>query len=410
MKDRVLWHAVFAGAGGLLLGSSFVFALPSLEVRWGWIVSIAFLAGLAGTVTVSFEPHGSLSLSPLVFTVAAVFFGLPIGILTAGLAPLVTWASTLGRSPMTRSIDEVLSLGGEYAVAIATSGVLLESIRVSSLPWVHANALSVPTIILVLLFQMGRISGTEGIRFRRLIAPILRSSSPHLVFMAIGASLVLAAKTVIGPFGILLGTVVIIELYYPWKLLGEQRELFLKSLQMMSNAVDLKDPYTAHHSRRVAEYAVRMARHLDIPEHEVQRIHIGALMHDIGKVGVPGGIIRKPSKLTADEMEIMKRHVEAGADLVQGLEVLDKSADIVRHHHENLNGTGYPAGLKGSEIPLGARIVFVADAFDALTTDRPYRKGRSAEEALQVLEANSQAQFDPVAVDALRHILRLSSQ
>jgi len=304
---------------------------------------------------------------------------------------------------------EVLSLGGEYALAIAVSSFLVGIEGAPARHWILAAVLSVPTLLLVLMFQTVRISWTESIKLRRLLTPVLRASSPHLAFMVIGAVLVQAAHAVVGPFGILLATVVIIEFYYPWKLLGEQRDLFLKSLQMMANAVDVKDPYTAHHSRRVAEYAVRMARYLDISEQEVRRIHIGALMHDIGKVGVPGDIIRKPSKLSADEMGIMKGHVEAGANLVQGLDVLDKSADIVRHHHENLNGTGYPDGLKGSEIPLGARIVFVADAFDALTTDRPYRKGRSADEALEVLEANSQTQFDPVAVNALKHILRLHS-
>jgi len=149
-----------------------------------------------------------------------------------------------------------------------------------------------------------------------------------------------------------------------------------------------------------------MARILDTPEEEVERIRIGALMHDIGKIGVPGGIIRKPSKLTDEEMETMKRHVEAGASIVEELEILNRSTDIVQHHHENFDGTGYPAGLAGQQIPLGARIVFVADAFDALTTDRPYRQGRSTTEALGVLDTNASTQFDPRAVEALKKVLR----
>jgi putative nucleotidyltransferase with HDIG domain len=213
----------------------------------------------------------------------------------------------------------------------------------------------------------------------------------------------------IGPLGFILATAVAVEMYYPWKLLGEQRGLFLKSLQLISNAVDVKDPYTAHHSRRVSRYAVSMARLLGVPEPEVERIRIGALMHDIGKIGVPGRVIRKPAKLTDEEMEIMKGHVEAGAKIVGELEILNRSTDIVLHHHENFDGTGYPTGLAGDDIPLGSRIVFVADAFDALTTDRPYRKGRSKVEALQVLEANTPKQFDPRAVEALRRVLEATS-
>jgi HD-GYP domain-containing protein (c-di-GMP phosphodiesterase class II) len=128
-------------------------------------------------------------------------------------------------------------------------------------------------------------------------------------------------------------------------------------------------------------------------------------MHDIGKIAVPGNIIRKPSKLTSDEMNLMRRHVGAGASLIEGLEVLENSTDIVQHHHENFDGTGYPSGLAGSTIPLGSRIVFVADAFDALTTDRPYRKGKIRSEALDVLTTNAGSQFDPRVVEALKTML-----
>jgi len=196
----------------------------------------------------------------------------------------------------------------------------------------------------------------------------------------------------------------LVEAYYPWKLLGEQGGVLLTSLQMMAQAVDLKDPYTSNHSQRVSRYAVRLARGMGLPEDEVERIRVGGLMHDIGKIGISGRIIRKPGKLTSEEQALMRRHSSVSAEIIEHLEILGESARMVRHHHENYDGTGYPDGLKGEEIPLGSRIIFVGDAFDALVTDRPYRKGASRDEALAVIQKHAGTQFDKTVVDTLQRI------
>jgi putative nucleotidyltransferase with HDIG domain len=196
----------------------------------------------------------------------------------------------------------------------------------------------------------------------------------------------------------------LVEAYYPWKLLGEQGGMLLTSLQMMAQAVDLKDPYTSNHSQRVSKYAVRLARTMGLSEEEVERIRIGALMHDIGKIGISGSIIRKPGKLSLEERIKMQRHSAVSADIIEPLEILGESAEMVRHHHENWDGTGYPAGLKGEEIPLGSRIILVADAFDALITDRPYRRAASRSEALDVIRKHAGTQFDPAVVRALEKV------
>jgi putative nucleotidyltransferase with HDIG domain len=220
----------------------------------------------------------------------------------------------------------------------------------------------------------------------------------------------LALSYVESSFGIVVTSaamVMLIEAYYPAKLLGEQDGVLLTSLQMMAQAVDLKDPYTSHHSQRVSRYATRLARTLGVPEEEVERIRYGALMHDIGKIGISGRVIRKPGKLTPEEQALMRTHSSVSADIIAPLEILGKSATMVRHHHENWDGTGYPDGLKGEEIPLASRIIFVADAFDALATDRPYRKGANREHAVSVIKENSGTQFDPLVVEALERVYRL---
>jgi putative nucleotidyltransferase with HDIG domain len=174
---------------------------------------------------------------------------------------------------------------------------------------------------------------------------------------------------------------------------------------MIAQAIDAKDPYTAQHSRNVSNIAVRLARAMGLNEGEVRRIRVAALIHDIGEVGVRGNIIRKPGKLDSQEGQAMRKHPVISAEIMRPVEFLGEAAEIVRHHHEHIDGSGYPDGLKNTQIPLGSRVVLVADAFDALTTDRPYRKGRSKHEALEVIAAHEGTQFDSGVVTALKAIV-----
>ena len=409
MRREIFWHATFAPLAGLLLGAASALAVPVVRLHLPWTAAYVLLGALAALVVIPLEPHGSLNLAPVVFLVVALISGPWEGVIVAATAPILAAIVSFVASAPRQSSIEAISNGGEVAfslsVAVLVVGLFPQWARE------RMSVLSLPVMCLATMFvlQVVRVSVFEGVKTRRLLGPILRSSLPHVVSFVIAVALIWVTYQLIGPLGVFLTSIVAIEMYYPWKLLGEQRDLFLKSLQMVSNAVDLKDPYTAHHSRRVSTYATKMARVLGVPEVEVERIRIGALMHDIGKIGVPGDVIRKPSKLTDEEMAVMKSHVESGASIVEELEILNRSTDIVRYHHENYDGTGYPSGLAGQRIPLGARIVFVSDAFDALTTDRPYRKGRSVPEAVKVLEANINTQFDPRAVEALKTVLTLTS-
>ena len=163
----------------------------------------------------------------------------------------------------------------------------------------------------------------------------------------------------------------------------------------LAGAIDAKDPYTKGHSTSVSRYSEALARACNLPENEVERISLGALLHDVGKIGIPENVLKKPDKLSDEEWNIMKQHPVIGAEKVlQPNESLRDLVPIVKYHHEHVDGTGYPEHLKGDQIPLAAKIVAVADAFHALVSDRPYRKGLGLETACDILLQGAGKQWD----------------
>ena len=180
----------------------------------------------------------------------------------------------------------------------------------------------------------------------------------------------------------------------------------MEMVTSLAGAIDAKDPYTKGHSTSVSRYAEALARAVNLPEHEVERIKIGALLHDVGKIGIPESVLKKPGKLDDDEWEIMKQHPTIGAEKVLAPnEALRDLIPIVKYHHERLDGKGYPEQLKGNQIPLAARIVSVADAYHALVSDRPYRKGMPIEKACAILKEGAGIQWD---ADLVRQFISIA--
>ena len=173
---------------------------------------------------------------------------------------------------------------------------------------------------------------------------------------------------------------------------------YLNMFRSFVKFIDAKDTYTGLHSSSVTDYVQRILEQLEISDEEKQDIIVAANLHDIGKIGVPEYILNKPGKLTDEEFLLMKDHSAIGESLLNEIEGYEHISNFIRHHHEKYDGTGYPDGLKGEEIPLGSRIIAVADAFDAITTDRVYQRKRTVEEALSIMTAVSGKQFDPFLV------------
>ena len=174
----------------------------------------------------------------------------------------------------------------------------------------------------------------------------------------------------------------------------------------LAGAIDAKDPYTKGHSTSVSRYSEALARAINLPEDQVQKIKLGALLHDVGKIGIPENVLKKPDKLSDDEWNIMKQHPVIGAEKVLAPnEALRELIPMVKYHHEQINGNGYPEGLKGDEIPLEAKIIAVADTYHALISDRPYRKGMSVEKACKILKDGAGKQWD---ADLIRHFITIA--
>jgi HD-GYP domain-containing protein (c-di-GMP phosphodiesterase class II) len=174
----------------------------------------------------------------------------------------------------------------------------------------------------------------------------------------------------------------------------------------LNQLLDLKDLNTGVHSTRLAEWALHVAGEIGLEESSFRDIEIAALLHDIGKVGIPDAILNKPGRLTGDEYELMKKHPEYGWIVLRQMPGFERVSLLILHHHESFDGNGYPGGLEGEDIPIGSRIVSVIDAFDAMVSSRPYRTGLPFEEAARRLTQASGTQFDPSVVDRFLSLAR----
>ena len=193
---------------------------------------------------------------------------------------------------------------------------------------------------------------------------------------------------------------------YSFTKYAETRKLFFGTVSALSQAIDAKDGFTRGHADRVSRIAGAVAREMGLQEKTIEQVELAGLLHDIGKIGVEDQVLMKPTRLDPNEKELMQRHPIYGASILEPSSALRPLVPMILHHHENFDGTGYPEGLKGEEIPLGARIIIVADAYEAMTSDRVYRKSIGHERALEQLNRYKGVQFDPKVVRALDQLLQ----
>jgi len=403
IASRLAWYLV----------PSFLAALPVLlalfgspEVKQGtvdpWGIGIWFVLLLvAEALPVPLPKGGTVTIASVLDVAAILLFGPWIAgaldLLSTIPAQLVLLRQRPGAALLNAGLyaSTTILAGSAYLAA----GGALGAPRVADFgPILVAGAL-------YFALNTGWVSLVLGARTREPARTIWRQQfrdglPQHL--LAIGFGLLFAqVRVVAGIPGVLLLVVPLFLARYALRLYADLREDLVSFVRALSVALDAVDPYTHEHSVRVADYSVRVARHLALPESEVEMIHYAALVHDIGKIAQRPDVIRKPGGLDDEERRLMMRHPEAGARIVGQIRSLRDAAAMVRTHHWRPDGSGYPPGLTEADVPLGARIIHACDAFDAMTSDRPYRRGLPVARALSELTRHAGTQFDEEIVAAL---------
>ena len=255
-------------------------------------------------------------------------------------------------------------------------------------------------VILLIVFILEKQIGMDD------AADMIRSLLPNVLFaMPLGLLIAILFMMQNGHWLAILMLFPLLLARYAWSLYLESQVQHMKLIHAFVSAMEAKDTYTEGHSRRVEMFALQIAAELKLPKEKVKEIQIAALLHDIGKIGIEDIILRKPAKLTDEERLRIEEHPTIGVSIVEKVGLSEEIKEMIRHHHERYDGKGYPDRLDHTEVSFEAYILGVADAFDAMTSDRPYRAGMSEEKALSILTEESGKQFHPAVVETLKKLL-----
>ncbi|MBL8138289.1 MAG: HD domain-containing protein [Acidobacteria bacterium] len=355
---------------------------------------------------------------PFVFA-SAMLFGPAAGTVTVAIDACVM---SLRLMPSLRTPHRILFNVGTLVVSVAVSAVAF--FKLAGIDPRAPHYPSVDTFIwplyvfttLCFVLNSGLVALALSIERRASAFAIWRQqfmwlSVNYFAGASVAALLVVYARTVDAAIlGVVIPLIAILYLTFRTTLgrlddankhLSEVNSLYLSTIETLAMAIDAKDQVTHGHIRRVQRFAVGLAKALGVSDdRQLRAIEAAALLHDMGKLAIPEFILNKPGKLTTREFSVMKTHAAVGADLLSSIQFPYPVVPIVRHHHENWDGSGYPDGIRGSDIPLGARILSVVDCYDALTSDRPYRPAMSPEDALDILSQRRGKMYDPLVVDA----------
>ena len=402
-KRFILYLTIVILAGLAVLWTS---GFPQAPLEIIGVISFALMGLLFESLSIE-VPSSQLtvSVSFVPILTSLLVFGAPASTWVAALSSL-NWRELRGGKPMYRNLFNFCqmaisaafasmvyrSLGGAPGVVVLGNPVPLLATIVA---YMVVNA-TLPTFAYA-LYSSARVHAT----FIRLVA---WSVPGFLATAPLGILAALVFETA-GYVGVFLFVLPLILARMSFKLYRDMRQNYVETIQSLAEAIDAKDHYTRGHSERVGFYAVEIARKLGWNQIKLDQLYFLALLHDIGKIGVREDVLNKRGRLTEEERQAVNRHPELGATIVEKVGFLRKDAGSVRHHHEHYSGVGYPDRLAGDNIPLGARIIAVADAFDAMTSLRVYHPARSAVEALEELQKCSGVQFDPQVVEAFKTLM-----
>ncbi|QIB27063.1 HD-GYP domain-containing protein [Caloranaerobacter azorensis] len=300
--------------------------------------------------------------------------------------------------------QSIIVIGLAGTVYIKSDGVIGESDFITKpLPILLAVAVYVFLNTVIIAKLMSLLSG-QG--FMKTWMKNIKGLIPNAIAVGTLGIIIALAYISYGPFVVALFFSPLLLARYSFKLYMDMKHVYMETIQALTNAMEAKDAYTSGHAERVGEYAVKLARALNLSDRRIENIKNAAILHDIGKIGIDDQILRKPGKLTYEEYEKIKKHPSIGAEILKEVNFLKEVSSIVRHHHERYDGKGYPDGLKEDEIPVEAAILAIADVYDAMTSDRPYRKALTKEVALSEIEKNAGTQFNPEFAKMFVEVMR----
>jgi len=387
----------------------FIYLIPSLPLSsniWLGLVFFIALSTFAEFIPVELPGGGSITIGfPIDFVVILIY--------GPALAMLVSAFGALIGEIIERKIswDKIMFNVSQYALSAGVAGVVYQytggiigfqnffkfifPAALCAFTYCFMNLILVTMVIS--LAQGVRITTVWRINFKEIL-PSYLAEAPIGFLMAV-------VYVEVGVLGILLFFLPLLLARRSFELYTKMRKMYLETIRALVAAIDAKDTYTKGHSERVTQTSVALARELNLHEREIDNIEYAALLHDIGKIGIDERILGKNDGLTGKEFERIKEHTIIGAKIIEPVDFLKDSYKAIYHHHEKYNGKGYPDGLKSEDIPILARIIAVADAYDAMGSDRPYRKKLNKNKILKELKDQSGKEFDPEVVKALISVL-----
>jgi len=306
--------------------------------------------------------------------------------------------------PLFNVAQLILAIGGAAYAYQFFGGIPGQFVLLRDLYPIMMSILSFSFINFMLV--MGIFYLTQQRSFLNVWFIVFRWVIPNYLAVTPLGVLIAAVYVSLGISAVVLLMIPLMLARHTYALYMEMRNQYISTIKALTKAIDAKDHYTHGHSERVAEYAVAIAAELKLPEEFKEKLEYLALMHDIGKISIPEAILNKPSKLSDDEFDLIRSHPEIGAEIIKNIKLIGAHADIVRHHHERIDGRGYPSGITGEKISLGAKILCVADAFDAMTSARIYSTPKSKQQAVAELECCCHTQFCHDVVQAFVKVLR----
>lgn len=418
LGPKAHFYVLIVSAAGLAVLFECIRSVQRDPIGSDWLV-LAALTLLSGSFTIKVPRlPARLSVSETFVFASVLLFGTPSGVITVALDILVASLRSkhLSKEPI-RVVFNVSSaavsiwVAGNFFYALAPGEPLSQTA-------VRLPEMFLPLVVLAasyFVLNSSFVAVALALEKAQNAFAIWRHNFLWLSLNYFGAASVAAllfsyTRTVdVTAVGIIVPLLVISYLTFKTSLgriedatrhVEEVNRLYLSTVETLATAIDAKDQVTSGHIRRVQRYTLGLARELGVTEHiQIKALEAAALLHDTGKLVVPEHILNKPGRLSAGEFERMKLHAAAGADILSAIQFPYPVVPIVRHHHENWDGTGYPDGIRGTNIPIGARILAVVDCFDALTSDRPYRRSLSDADAMEILMQRRGTMYDPLVVD-----------